>query len=177
MCQEKNNTLNRAIQMDSTTMRKTNGILKIQTQEDSLAATSPVRKQSRHVSFGDTQIHTFPRILDTIREGPALTIGWEPVSSKVLTFQEFYLVYRSINGKPRPLIADDRIVILLDAGCEKEELLQHFLPASVKEQQQQQQQQQQQEQSKPPPSKTMYGKVRKAALKLTGIKNVKVSRN
>ncbi|CAB9508311.1 expressed unknown protein [Seminavis robusta] len=145
---------------------KPRGILKVPTQAESLFSSAvqeekPLTKRQSNVTFDITEIRVYPLLLDTSCGGPALTIGWKPVSGDVMTVQEYYLE-NSTNmrrsNKLRGIKPEDRISMLLNAGYDKEELYNHVLTFKLKEEQERQQ------------SKTIYRKLRKAALKITALK-------
>ncbi|CAB9496600.1 expressed unknown protein [Seminavis robusta] len=106
--------------------------LKFKTQIDSLYEAMREEKKHRtrpqhNVTFGLTEIHTHPRLLDTAREGPSLTIGWEPVSKRVTTVQDHHMECKPSLDTMLPLHPDDRISILCHAGCSTHDMLRHFL--------------------------------------------------
>ncbi|CAB9508310.1 expressed unknown protein [Seminavis robusta] len=148
-------------------MKKPHSILKIQTQAESLYSSAvqdekpPTSKCQCNVSFDITEIRVYPQMLDTSCEGAALTIGWEPVSTEVTTVQEYYLEHssnlRSSDGKLRAMKPEHRISILINAGYSRDELYHHMVSFSLMEEEAKLQ------------SKTIYSKLRKAALKFTGV--------
>ncbi|CAB9496599.1 expressed unknown protein [Seminavis robusta] len=112
-------------------------ILKVQTQTESLSSVMideslnsskklPRSRPQKRVAFDTTEIRTYPRLLDTSHAGLALTIGWEPVSTNVTTVQEFCLEQSTPSlGMISPYHPNARILLLLGAGYEIAEILQH----------------------------------------------------
>ena len=145
------------------------GILRTLSQDESLYASIvgdqfPKPTVRRTVSFDITETRTYPRVLDDSQHGPALSIGWEPVSTDVTTVQDFYLEHAiSSRGEMQPLRPEERIDILVKAGYKKKDLIQHMMPAPMKAS----------EADRAVPaklseSKTVVYKLKRAAQKLTG---------
>ncbi|CAB9496598.1 expressed unknown protein [Seminavis robusta] len=122
-------------------MMQPRSILKVQTQNESLfsalideslySSKLPRSRPQKRVAFDTTEIRTYPRLLDTSHAGLALTIGWEPVATNVTTVQEFYLEQSAPSlGMIVPFHPNARILILLNAGYEIAEILQHVQSVS-----------------------------------------------
>jgi hypothetical protein len=112
----------------------TRSILRTKSHEESLYATIIRDEQPRirrNVSFDTTEIRSYPRVFDKSQEGPALSIGWKPLSTEVTTVMERELERTSRRGEVRPLKLEQRVDILLNAGYQKKEIINHLL-AGVK---------------------------------------------
>ena len=108
--------------------RSSGSIMKTATLDESLHSIGASSRRGSScrmpVSFDLVEIREHPIILDESRNGPALTIDWNPFNTEITTVQEFDCT-REIR-KVRLLPLAERVAILMRAGYSKTNLCEHF---------------------------------------------------